>query len=44
LHTAISLENTSDKAQAKLFYETIIQKYPARESAKIAKNKLGDMR
>jgi len=44
LHTAISLENTNDKAQAKLFYETIMQKYPARESAKIAKNKLGDMR
>lgn len=44
LHTAISLENMNDKAQAKLFYETIIQKYPARESAKIAKNKLSGMK
>ncbi|MDY0195276.1 MAG: hypothetical protein RBR33_04340 [Sulfurovaceae bacterium] len=44
LHTAISLENTNDKAQAKLFYQTIIKKYPAKESAKIAKNKLGGMK
>ncbi|MBN2721327.1 MAG: hypothetical protein JXQ77_00750 [Campylobacterales bacterium] len=44
LHTAISLENTNDKAQAKLFYETIIKKYPANESAKIAKSKLDGMK
>ncbi|MDD3775147.1 MAG: hypothetical protein PHV08_04205 [Sulfurovaceae bacterium] len=44
LHTAISLENTNDKVQAKLFYETIIKKYPAKESAKIAKNKLDGMK
>ena len=37
LHTGISLENIKDKAQSKLFYETIIKNYPTKDSAKIAK-------
>ncbi len=40
LHTAISLEKTGDKAQAKTFYKNIIDNYPDRKSAQIAKNKL----
>lgn len=40
LHTAISLEKTGDKAQAKIFYKNIIANYPDRKSAKIAKEKL----
>ncbi|MDD5406762.1 MAG: hypothetical protein PHE73_07505 [Sulfurovaceae bacterium] len=43
LHTAISLENTNDKSQAKLFYETIIEKFPIKDSAKIAKKRLDGM-
>ncbi len=40
LHTAISLEKTGDKGQAKTFYKNIIDNYPDRKSAKIAKEKL----
>jgi len=40
LHTAISLEKTGDKAQAKTFYRNIIDNYPDKKSAKIAKEKL----
>ena len=40
LHTAISLENTGDKSQAKTFYKNIINNYPDKKSAKIAKKKL----
>lgn len=40
LHTAISLEKEGDKAQAKLFYQTIIDDYPNKKSAKIAKSNL----
>jgi TolA-binding protein len=40
LHTAISLEKTGDKAQAKTFYKNIIDNYPDKKSAKIAKEKL----
>ena len=40
LHTAISLEKTGDKGQAKTFYKNIIENYPDRKSAKIAKSKL----
>jgi len=40
LHTAISLEKTGDKAQAKIFYRNIIDNYADRKSAKIAKEKL----
>lgn len=40
LHTAISLEREGDKSQAKLFYQTIINDYSDKKSAKIAKNNL----
>ena len=40
LHTAISLEKTGDKVQAKTFYKNIINNYPDKKSAKIAKEKL----
>jgi len=40
LHTAISLEKTGDKAQAKTFYKSIIDNYPGKKSAKIAKKRL----
>ena len=37
LHTAISLERSGDKTQAKLFYQTIIDGYAGKKSAEIAK-------
>jgi len=40
LHTAISLDKSGDKEQAKLFYQTIINDYPDKKSSKIAKNNL----
>ncbi len=40
LHTAVSLEKSGDKAQAKAFYENIIENYSAKNSAKIAKQRL----
>ncbi|HSR73465.1 MAG TPA: hypothetical protein VLL31_01350 [Sulfurovum sp.] len=40
LHTAISLENTGDKGQAKVFYENIIENYAGKKTAKIAKDRL----
>jgi len=40
LHTAISLEKRGDKSQAKVFYQTIIDGYPEKKSAKIARKKL----
>ncbi|MBD3788893.1 MAG: tetratricopeptide repeat protein [Campylobacterales bacterium] len=40
LHTGISLENTGDKAQAKAFYENIIQNYAGRKTAQIAQERL----
>jgi TolA-binding protein len=40
LHTGISLENTNDKSQAKLFYEAVVAKYPNKHSANIAKKRL----
>jgi len=43
LHTAIALEKTGDKPQAKLFYENIIANYPQRNSAKIAKNRINTL-
>ncbi len=43
LHTAISLEKTGDKSQAKMFYQTIIEDYPEKKSAKIAKKKLNKL-
>ncbi len=43
LHTAISMQNTGDKKNAKSFYNGIIAKYPDSEQAKTAKNKLSEM-
>jgi len=40
LHTAISLEKTGDKEQAKIFYNNILDNYPSKKSASIAKSKL----
>jgi TolA-binding protein len=40
LHTAISMDKTGDKKNAKTFYSAVISKYPQSSSAKIAKNKL----
>ncbi len=40
LHTAISLDKTGDKSQAKTFYQNIIDNYEGKNSAKIAKQKL----
>lgn len=40
LHTAISLDNTGEKSQARVFYENIIENYPSKKTAEIAKSKL----
>ena len=40
LHTAISLDKTGDKSQAKTFYQNIIDNYEGKNSAKIAKQRL----
>lgn len=40
LHTAVSLEKSGDKAQARVFYENIIENYDGKKSAKIARQKL----
>jgi len=40
LHTAISLERTGEKAQAKAFYENIVENYEGKKTASIAKQKL----
>jgi len=40
LHTAVSLEESEDKAQAKAFYENIIENYAGKKTAKIAKQRL----
>jgi len=40
LHTAVSLEKSGDKGQAKTFYKNIIENYSGKKSAKIAKQRL----
>ena len=40
LHTAISLDKTGDKDQARVFYQTVIDDYPGKKSAKIAQKKI----
>jgi len=40
LHTAISLENTGKKEQAKIFYKNVIENYGDRKSSKIAKERI----
>ncbi|WP_373028673.1 tol-pal system YbgF family protein [Sulfurovum sp.] len=40
LHTAVSLEKSGDKSQAKAFYENIIENYAGKKTANIAKERL----
>jgi len=40
LHTAVSLDKSGEKEQARLFYENVIENYPGRRSAEIAKERL----
>ncbi len=40
LHTAISLEKTGEKSQARVFYENIVENYAGKKSAAIARKKL----
>lgn len=40
LHTAISLERTNQKSQARAFYQNIIENYKGKKSASIAKKRL----
>ena len=40
LHTAISLDKTGEKSQARVFYENIIENYPTKKTAKIAKDRV----
>ncbi|SFV89732.1 TPR repeat containing exported protein; Putative periplasmic protein contains a protein prenylyltransferase domain [hydrothermal vent metagenome] len=40
LHTAISLERIGKKAQAKAFYENVVESYPGKRAAVIAKKRL----
>jgi len=41
LHTAISLDKKGQKEQAKIFYENVINTYPGKKAAAIAKKRLG---
>ena len=43
LHTAISLDRSNQKDQAKLFYQNVIDTYPQTKSAKIAQDRLGKL-
>lgn len=40
LHTAISFHKTGDKEQARIFYNNIIENYPQKKTAKIARNRV----
>ena len=40
LHTAISLDKTGNKSQAKVFYENIIENYKGKKTAKMAEDRL----
>jgi TolA-binding protein len=40
LHTAIALDKTGKKSQAKAFYENVIENYPNKKSAEIAKRRV----
>ncbi|MCX6075927.1 MAG: tetratricopeptide repeat protein [Campylobacterales bacterium] len=44
LHTAISMDSTNDKKNAKMFYEGLIAKYPESNEAKEAKKYLTSMK
>lgn len=43
LHTAVSLEKSGEKSQAKAFYENIIANYKGKKSAQIAKDRLKEL-
>lgn len=43
LHTAVSLDKTGEKTQARVFYENIIENYPTKKTAKIAKDRLKNL-
>jgi TolA-binding protein len=43
LHTAISMDRTGDKKNAKSFYNAVIKKYPSSNSANIAKDRLSKL-
>ena len=40
LHTAISLDKTGEKGQARIFYENIIENYSGKKTAQIAKDRV----
>ncbi|WP_373003338.1 tol-pal system YbgF family protein [Sulfurimonas sp.] len=44
LHTAISMDNTGDKNNAKTFYKGVIAKYPSSKEAEIAKSNLSKIK
>jgi len=44
LHTAVSFQRIGDKAQAKQFYESLIQLYPKSDAAKVAKKNLAKLK
>jgi TolA-binding protein len=44
LNTAISMDETNDKENAKMFYNAVIGKYPQSEEAKIAKENLSSIK
>jgi len=44
LHTAISMDRTGDKKNAKTFYNAVISKYPLSDEAKIADKKLSSIK
>lgn len=44
LHTAISMDKSGDKKNAKTFYDAIISQYPDSNQAKIAKSKLNSIK
>lgn len=44
LHTAISMDNTGDKTNAKTFYKGVIAKYPGSKEATIAKSNLSKIK
>jgi TolA-binding protein len=40
LHTAIALDKNGEKAQAQSFYQHVIDTYPNKKSASIARNRI----
>jgi TolA-binding protein len=44
LHTAVSFHRLGDKAQAKQFYESVVQLYPDSKEAKVARSNLAKLK